>query len=216
MSINISQPTPAPELFRGQIATPKPGIGNFIVSKAGLDEAATLTGLEDLKQALIEGTGWQMGLTLTGEASQLTNDGEAVRVTLVKGENAAFTGSGFMPGTTATVWLFSDPNLLGKVSVGSDGSFDGTSIAFPENLTAGEHTVQIQAVGSDGFIRSANIGVEVRNPSSAAAGFWSILGWLPPVLLGLLVLGAIWLVAISRRRGRRAVGSNVIQFPRAA
>ena len=216
MSINISQPTPAPELFRGQTTTPKPGIGNFIVSKAGLDEAATLTGLEDLKQALIEGTGWQMGLTLTGEASQLTNDGEAVRVTLVKGENAAFTGSGFMPGTLATVWLFSEPNLLGEVSVDSDGSFDGTSIAFPENLTAGEHTVQIQAVGSDGFIRSANIGVEVRNPSSAAAGFWSILGWLPPVLLGLLVLGAIWLVAISRRRGRRTIGSNVIQFPRAA
>ena len=216
MTINIAQPDLTPELFRGQTTTPNPGFGNFIASKAGLDEVATLTGIEDRRQALIQGDNWQMGLTLTGQASQLTEDGGAVSVTLIKGERVDFTGSGFMPGTIASIWLFSEPKMLGEVSIGTDGSFDGVSIAIPEDLEVGQHTVQIQAVASDGFIRSANLGIALEEPASAAAGFWPLLGWLPFVLLGVVVLGIIFAIAISRRRGRRAFGSNVIQFPRAA
>jgi hypothetical protein len=215
MTINIAQPNLAPELFRGETNTPKPGFGNFVASNAGQDEDATLTGLEDLRQALIEGQNWQMGLTLAGEDSELTGDGGSVSVTLIKGESVGFEGNGFMPGTIASIWLFSEPRMLGEVSIGPNGSFDGSSIRIPEDLEAGEHTVQIQAVGSDGFIRSANLGVEVKDPLSEAAWLMAILEWLPFVLVGIVTLGVIFAVVISRRR-RNTLGSNVIPFRRAA
>jgi uncharacterized protein (UPF0548 family) len=80
-------------------------------------------------------------------------------------------------------------------------------------INAGEHTIQIQGVGEDGFIRSANLGVVVEEPVTSA-GF-IVPEWSPLVLLATLVLLVISISTVSRRR-KKANGSNVILFRRAA
>lgn len=214
LNITIAQPDPAPELFRGQIVTPNPGLGNFEASNAGLPEQATLTAITDQKQALIEGNGWELSLQLSGEGSGITENADGVFMTLVRGEAATFGGNGFMPGTIASIWLFSDPTMLGEVTIAADGSFSGITGPLDEAIAAGEHTIQIQGVGSDGFIRSANLGVVVAEPAVAAAPF-AFFDWLPLILLGLLIAAGVFFAIVARRR-KRSDGSNVIQFPQAA
>jgi hypothetical protein len=214
LNVNISQPDPAPELFRGQTVTPKPGFGNFEASNAGLPEQATLTAITAEKQALVEGAGWSLSLQLSGEGSGITENADGVFMTLVRGEAATFGGNGFMPGTIASIWLFSDPTKLGEVTIAADGSFSGITGPLDAAIATGEHTIQIQGVGFDGYIRSANLGVVVTEPALAAAPF-AFFDWLPLVLLGLLTAAGIFFAIVARRR-KKADGSNVIQFPQAA
>lgn len=213
LNVNISQPEPAPELFRGGTSTPAPGFGNFEASNAGLVEQATLTAVSDLKQAIVEGEGWSFSLQLDGSASSLSESSDGLFMTLVQGETASFGGSGFMPGTLASIWLFSEPKMLGQVSIGADGSFSGSTGPLDNSVNVGEHTIQIQGVGEDGFIRSANLGVAVKEPT-ASAGFL-LPEWLPIVLLASLVISVILISTFLRSR-KKAIGSNVIPFRRAA
>ena len=214
VQIEIGQPDPAPEIFRGQTVTPKPGFGNFEASNAGLPEQATLTALADEKQALVEGNGWSLSLELSGEGSGVTDDAGGVFMTLVRGESVSFGGNGFMPGTIASIWLFSDPTMLGEVTIDADGSFSGNTEALDAAIATGEHTIQIQGVGEDGFIRSANLGVVVAEPAAAAAPF-PLIDWLPLGLLGLIAAAGITAVSFAKRR-KRLYASNVIPIRRAA
>jgi hypothetical protein len=214
LNVNIAQPDPAPELFRGQTVTPKPGFGNFEASNAGLPEQATLTAITAEKQALVEGAGWSLSLQLSGEGSGITENVDGVFMTLVQGEAATFGGNGFMPGTIASIWLFSDPTKLGEVTIAADGSFSGITGPLDAAIATGEHTIQIQGVGFDGYIRSANLGVVVTEPALAAAPF-AFFDWIPLALLGLLLLAGAFFIIAARRR-KRSDGSNVIQFPQAA
>lgn len=214
LNVNVSQPEPAPELLRGVSSTPSPGPGNFEATNAGLAEMANLTGISDQKLALVEGAGWSLSLQLDGDASGLTQRPEGLFMTLVQGETASFGGSGFMPGTIASVWLFSDPNKLGEVVIGADGSFSGNTEALDKTIATGDHTIQIQGVGQDGFIRSANLGVSVAAASPVVAPA-SILDWAPLALVALVVAAGLLIWIIARRR-KKADGSNVIPFRRAA
>jgi hypothetical protein len=214
LSINVAQSEPSPELFRGQASTPAPGLGNFQVTNAGLAELATLTALTDQKQALIEGEGWSLSLQLDGEASGVTENSGSLFMTLVQGEAASFDGTGFLAGTIASVWLFSNPTKLGEVVIAADGSFSGSTEVIDEAIESGDHTIQIQGVGQDGFIRSANLGVSVVAAPSAFAPA-SMWGWASLALIGIIAGGVLLAMNFSRQRNR-AKGSNVIPFRRAA
>ena len=214
LSINVAQSEPSPELFRGQASTPAPGLGNFQVTNAGLAELATLTALTDQKQALIEGEGWSLSLQLDGEASGVTENSGSLFMTLVQGEAASFDGTGFLAGTIASVWLFSNPTKLGEVVISADGSFSGSTGVLDEAIASGNHTIQIQGVGQDGFIRSANLGVSVVAAPSAFAPA-SMWGWASLALIGIIAGGVLLAMNFSRQRNR-AKGSNVIPFRRAA
>jgi hypothetical protein len=215
MNINIAQPTPSPELLLGTNVTPAPGFGNFLATNGGSTEQAVLTALPSDKAAVVEGNGWKMSLALTGDGSGVREDGNGVFMTLIKGEGALFAGDGFMPGTIASIWLFSDPIQIGEVTINPDGTFSGETDAISDAVASGEHTIQIQGVGADGYIRAANLGVLVSEPSTASVGVAPFFDWLPLLLLGLLsATGLYWLIA--RRRRRKPEESNVIQFPRAA
>jgi hypothetical protein len=216
MAIYIAQPNPAPELFLGQLSTPKPGLGNFVVSNAGSPDSANLRVVGEEKTALISGAGWSMSLALQGDQSSIEEIDSKALMTLTKGEAARFAGSGFMPDTVATIWLFSEPLKLGEVTINADGSFSGETANLSEQIDAGEHTIQIQGVGSDGYIRSANLGVMVSESSLATAPVatsdWA--SWWP-WLVGAFGLFAAYflLIAIRRRLDREP---NVIEFPQAA
>jgi hypothetical protein len=193
---------------------PNPGFGNFEASNAGLPERATLTAIPDQKQALVEGDGWSLSLQLSAEGSGITENADGVYMTLVRGESVSFGGNGFIPGTVASIWLFSDPMMLGEVTIGADGSLSGNTQPLDAAIATGEHTIQIQGVGEDGFIRSANLGVVVAEPVAAAAPF-PLIDWLPLGLLGLIAAAGIAAVSFAKRRKRPYV-SNVIPIRRAA
>lgn len=121
-------------------------------------------------------------------------------------------GNGFLPGSTAEVWMFSTATFLGTVVVLADGTFRGT---FPvdRTLTSGEHTIQFNGIAPDQSVRSASLGVRIRDQegparervvlvtSDGARGPGGVrLAWL---LFGAIVVGATtnrWWVTVKNRR----------------
>lgn len=108
----------------------------------------------------------------------------------------------------ASVWLFSEPTLMVTVSVGEGGAFSSEFLVDTLTLEPGSHTLQVQGVGGDGFIRAVNVGVVVAPESvlfeSAGDGTgadgpgtpWWVVSTL---LLGLLLAG-VFLTAVRARR----------------
>jgi hypothetical protein len=107
-----------------------------------------------------------------------------------------------MAGTRADVWLFSEPTLVGTALIDANGEFTGEVSIDPNLIPAGEHTLQLQGVGTDGYVKAANLGVLVEEagsgaPAPDAGGFpWSFLWW---ILAGIVALGALWF-GLRRRR----------------
>jgi len=134
-------------------------------------------------------------------------------VTVVRSGVLTVTGAGFMGDSRADVWAFSDPTLLGDAVVDADGAFTLDVTVDPLFIAVGTHTLQVQAVGVDGFVRSINLAIEVDDDTISAGllgsdgGIAAVLGSLPPVVLLLLaavLLATLVLLAplVSRRRSR--------------
>jgi hypothetical protein len=48
-----------------------------------------------------------------------------------------------MPGTRADVWLFSEPTLLGTVTIDDEGRFDGEVNIDGRVIAVGNHTLPV-------------------------------------------------------------------------
>jgi hypothetical protein len=167
MTVNIAQPPPAPELNRSTNERPALLPGQSIATNGGQPEAVTVTPIPDQKQATIQGDGWSMAVGVEGENGGVSSGEGGAVVTFVRDQGAVVSGEGFMPGTRADVWLFSDPTLLGTVDIDENGEFNGTVNIDGNVVTVGEHTLQLQGVGEDGYVRSANLGVTVADEAPA-------------------------------------------------
>jgi hypothetical protein len=195
MAVNIVQPAPSPEINRENGQTPKLSPGQSLATNAGLPEVVDLTVIPNEKQTIIEGNGWSMGITLGSSGSSVseTEEGNGL-LELIRDDTATVSGSGFMPGTRADVWLFSEPTILGTVEIDENGEFTGVVSIEGQVIATGEHTLQIQGVGEDGYVRAANLGVLVKD---AQATFWGevsdsgLLWWLLIALaiMALAILG---------------------------
>jgi hypothetical protein len=159
--------------------------------------------VENFDQDLVV-RGADFDLRLSSEcaaACQITSDDEGRQILEFEvGGRVRVAGAGFVPGSTANVWLFSDPKFLGSVEVDPDGSFAG-SLSIGQ-IEVGEHTIQVNGVSADGRIRAVSLGIKIREPLVPAAvselpqagveqggriAAWSVL---------FLALGALmWLVA---------------------
>jgi len=89
------------------------------------------------------------------------------------------------------------------VTVGEDGSFTTEFVVDSQFLPVGAHTLQIQGVGDDGFIKAANLGVDVQEPveltiQSATGLLW----WVVGAFVTLMVV--FFLVVAVRRRSRQS------------
>ncbi|HAA79191.1 MAG TPA: hypothetical protein DCE05_02560, partial [Microbacteriaceae bacterium] len=118
-----------------------------------------------------------------------------------------FSGEGFMPGTRADVWLFSDPTLLGTVDIAADGTFSANFAVDSNFVPTGDHTLQIQGVGDDGFVRAANLGVVVQDTTNTPVVplVGDPFNWVPTILVGTSIGGLLILVGVTlaiRRRQR--------------
>jgi len=202
-TVNIAQPGPAPEPNRQVGAIPQLSPGQSLATNAGLPEAVRLSVLQDQQQAFIEGAGWSMGVDVNDPSLRVQepSPGE-VLLDLTRGKGTRIFGSGFMPSTRADVWLFSDPTLLGTVDVDEDGNFS-TVVTIDDRLVApGEHTLQLQAIGEDGFVRAVNLGVVVTDLEPAAATSEEAQGlmWALWVLVAAVIAGVVGFWVWSRRR----------------
>jgi hypothetical protein len=203
MTVNIAQPPPAPELNRSTNERPALLPGQSIATNGGQPEAVTVTPIPDQKQATIQGDGWSMAVGVEGENGGVSSGEGGAVVTFVRDQGAVVSGEGFMPGTRADVWLFSDPTLLGTVDIDESGEFNGTVNIDGNVVTVGEHTLQLQGVGEDGYVRSANLGVTVADeaPVLTAESSFSFF-WLWWLLIALVVVLLVF--ALQRYRRSRA------------
>jgi hypothetical protein len=67
---------------------------------------------------------------------------------------------GLVPGTTYTIFMFSDPVELARGEAGAGGNV-ATSIRVPKDAAHGGHTVQVNGVGPGGEMVSVSMGFEV-------------------------------------------------------
>ncbi len=205
MAINIAQPPPAPQALRDDGTIPALTPGQSLATQAGVPIGVSLTVNSNTGNALVEGDGWALSMTLgDGNDVSETADGGAV-LTMVRGAEASVSGSGFMPLTRADIWLFSDPTLLGSVEIDENGEFNGVVSIDGRVVPVGDHTLQLQGVGVDGFILAANMGVVVTDADDQAApatseASVSMLWWVIAVLVLIAILAVVWWRIGARRR----------------
>ncbi len=157
-----------------------------------------------------------MTLVLLGPAAAqyppLPEEGVDVAVsdaTLLPGEPFTVTGDGWLPGSTVTFTLFSEPVVLGSAAVEDDTTFSAR-LEIPENTAPGTHTLEISGTNDDGQPRVAELTLEVLG-TAANASHLASTGANPTAGLGLaaalLVAGGITLSVARRRRSRVLINS---------
>lgn len=205
MTVNIAQGAPAPEPNRAINALPTLIPGESLATSGGLPEVVSITFEPTQGQVLINSGGWAFQIVLPEGNGQVSQSGTGGSVILVQSKTASVEGEGFQPNSRVDIWLFSDPTLLGTVSVGEDGSFDTEVFLDERFVVAGDHTLQLQGVGEDGFIKAANLGVTVEEDiplTSQSAS--SLLLWVGGAF-GLAIAVSIVLLATRRSRARKSL-----------
>ncbi|MGY2067910.1 hypothetical protein [Blastococcus sp. SYSU DS0619] len=81
------------------------------------------------------------------------------------GEKLVLTGSGFLPGSTVELIVYSTPISLGSVIAGPDGTFTAT-VTLPEDLAVGTH--HLVATGVDQFGNVRNLVIDVTVDAAGA------------------------------------------------
>jgi hypothetical protein len=199
MTINIGQGVPAPEPNRQVGALPALTAGQSLATSGGIPEMVSITGVPETGIVVVEGSGWAVSVNADPKTGVVKDTGGTVRVHLDQSSIRTTSGSGFLPGTLATVWFFSEPTLVATVSVDDKGEFSAEFLVDARLIAPGEHTLQIQGVGTDGYIKAANLGVLVEQAveltTESASG---LLWWVAGVFL--LVAALVVLLVVARRR----------------
>ena len=157
----------------------------------------------------IIGDDWTLDITvIDGFGSMAPSATGTPVIKLIEDGFTEVGGTGFKPGTRADVFMFSDPVLLGSFTVAADGTFAGRVQLDKELIPVGEHTLQVQGIGTDGYVRAANVGVSVEartqddllapeTPVEANSTGW--IGWVV-IVLGIGLLGSIFFLIAKKRR----------------
>jgi hypothetical protein len=81
-------------------------------------------------------------------------------VVLFQGGTASFSGSGFVPGTTVDIYMYSAGILIGTALVQPDGSYS-VVLTVPASLATGNHTAAVQGFIGANAKSSFTLGVIV-------------------------------------------------------
>ena len=203
MTITIGQGEPSPEPNRSVNALPDLAPGQSLATSAGVPETVTIEARPDTREVAVVSGEWNFNVSLPDDAGEVEQVDSGATITLVQAKTATVSGEGFQPNTRVDIWLFSDPTLLGSVTVSADGAFTGEVFLDARYALVGEHTLQLQGVGVDGFIKAANLGVVVQEPgvgSSDDGMGWAL--WALFALSGVLV--AVLVVVVVRRRSNQS------------
>jgi hypothetical protein len=204
MTITISQGAPTPELNRSTGSLPGLLPGQSLATAAGVPESVVVEARPSTQQVAVISEDWSFTVGLPETTGAVAQSGDGASIIFEQQQTATVSGDGFQPDTRVDIWLFSNPTLLGSVVVSADGSFSGEVYLDPNFAVVGEHTLQLQGVGMDGFIRAANLGVVVEEFEAATSDTGGTLLWWVVGGAGLLAV-VIAAVVLSRGRGRRAL-----------
>jgi hypothetical protein len=69
--------------------------------------------------------------------------------------------SGLLPGSDASLWIFSTLTLLGEGTADASGALSG-AYRIPASINTGDHTVQLNGLAPDSTLRSAEVSIEVQ------------------------------------------------------
>jgi hypothetical protein len=212
MTVEVTQGEPAPEADRLTGGWPALAAGQFSATSGGITEAVSMTGLPGRMGMMVEGAGWAVAVEVVrGDGAALSTGGSTGASTVLRLDRLSVgtaTGTGFLPGTLVTVWMFSEPVRLATVTVDGDGGFTLEFLVNTTTIAPGEHTLQVQGVGRDGLIKAVNLGVVVEQsetvivdvarggaPWNSRPLFW----WI----LAVLLLGVAGAGVAARARAAR-------------
>jgi hypothetical protein len=174
----------------------------FLAYENGEAVTITLEPTDSNSGYIMSGDGWQVLLEATDSTGSPLVVDESGNIILNSDRFLRFGGEGFAPGSVIRVWIFSEPTEITSLTADGSGSFAGTGL-MPEQIAAGEHTVQLNGLTKDGQVRSVSLGViigqetavvpaPVEPPSSM--NLW--------IAFGVLILGALLFLLWRRRRSR--------------
>lgn len=118
------------------------------------------------------------------------------RLTLTHPARVRVTGNGMLPGATATIWIKSDPQRLGSITITADGVLDAT-FAVPTSIDPGNHTIQIDTTDPNGEALTLALGLTITDGLLPVTGSNTNLEW---VILFIALGGLVMLSTGSRRR----------------
>jgi len=205
MVINIAQGAPQPERIRLTNDLPAMDAGQLLATSAGVAETVAIQVRAERGEVAVVSESWQFVLTVSANTGTVASRGGGALVEVAQSGVATVSGSGFQPETRVDIWLFSEPTLLGSVVVDADGTFTTEVSLDARFATLGAHTLQLQGVGVDGFVKAANLGVSVVDGDAANAGANAFAGWWMWVLAVGALMAALTLTLVFARR-RRAAG----------
>jgi hypothetical protein len=118
------------------------------------------------------------------------------------GRQVTLSGSGYLPGSSVDLYVYSTPVKLGTTTADAHGAFSAT-VALPENLAAGTHHLVAAGVDQGGSPRYLVLAVTVAGERAAITAGLASTGAAPLPLLGgaaVLLLAGTTLVLLGRRR----------------
>jgi hypothetical protein len=198
MAITVGQGPPAPERNRVANQLPQLQPGQSLATSGGVPEVVSIQLKSGVGEMVISSDDWAFTVGLSELVGSMDSTDEGATVVFQQGGSVRVSGEGFQSGTRMDVWLFSEPTLLGSVTVSHQGGVDTNVWIDPQFIEPGQHTLQIQAVGGDGFIKAVNLGVVVTPPTTSDQPGGGLLWWA--IALGLLAVLAVLLAGRLMRR----------------
>ena len=202
--VNIAQGAPAPERNMAINQLPELTPGESLATSGGMPETVTMQVNPERREITATAGQWQFGVVVADGSGNVEGTGSTGTISFVQNRVVVASGDGFQPDTRVDIWLFSDPTLLGSVIVGADGSFSHEIFVDARYATVGNHTLQLQGVGDDGFVKAANFGVSVQGPSELTSDSAAGLLWWVSALSALLLAVILGVFALRRRHARHA------------
>ncbi len=134
--------------------------------------------------------GAKASATHEGLSVDVVADGDSDGDDLIEfSSSVQVSGSGFEPGATVDIWMYSTPTFLGSAIVAEDGSFAAT-LNVPSTIEAGGHSVRVQ-VGDEALLVPLEKAAYALPATGTHTQAWLLMA---SVLLGL------GLILVSRSR----------------
>ncbi len=137
------------------------------------------------------------GVNADGSVIPLRADGVSE---LAREDMFRLDAKGFAPGTQVTVWMFSQPQRLTKLTVGADGLVR-TTLRVPKSLKDGLHHVVLVGVDQAKKEAKFEFGLNVGVPAEQ----WWVSRVLLVIPISIAVFIGLWLPTSVRRRRKQSI-----------
>jgi len=155
-----------PVFVKGEL--PKPVAENPLVIQTGSDIKLDIVTVNEQVIQLQDTQGFRLSVSATDETGAFTKVSASGAIVVERENLITVNGEGYQPNSDAVAWLFSEPRRLGVVGVDAEGKFQ-EGLQIGDDVPAGEHTVQVNGLTTDGEMRSLNLAVEVIEPTAPSA-----------------------------------------------